>query len=108
MEISDIGSSNVPDVPHVPVDQIAPLPTSTPASVPAPTADLGVIIQSAKGRRIAYGIFAGLSALAGAGLNWCAVTNAGAPAWLLGVVSTISYLGGVFGVTAIANAAPKK
>lgn len=85
-----------------------PVAVETTVVPSAPTADLGVIIQSAKGRRIAYGIFAGLSALAGAGLNWCAVTNSGAPAWLLGVVSTISYLGGVFGVTAIANAAPKK
>lgn len=64
---------------------------------------LGVIIPTVKGRRIAYGVYVFASVIAGAALNYCAVTTVQAPSWLLGVVSTVAYLGGAFGLTAIAN-----
>jgi len=58
MNISDIDSGKIPDVPAVPVDQIVPIER---VSVSAPTDSLGVIIPSVKGRKVAYAVYAGVS-----------------------------------------------
>jgi multisubunit Na+/H+ antiporter MnhG subunit len=105
MEISDIGSSKVPDVPHVPVDQIVPLATVVPS---ASTDSLGVIIPSATGRKIAYAVYAGLSLLitnVAVAFSAIGATN---PAWLTISLAVVGNLAAPFGAIAIANATSKK
>lgn len=78
----------------------------TPESTPS--ADLGVIIPSVKGRRIAYAVYAGLSlVITNAAVAFSAI-GATNPAWLTISLAVIGNLAAPFGALAIANASSKK
>ncbi len=101
MNISDIGSDKVPDVPHVPVDQIVPIQPS----VPSASADsLGVIISNPKARRVAYACYAGLSLI----VTNCAVAFSAiglqSPDWLTVSLAVVGNLATPFAALAISNA----
>jgi hypothetical protein len=105
MEISDIGSSKVPNVPPVPVDQIVPIERATSQ---AAVDSLGVIIPSVKGRKIAYALYAGLSlVITNVAVAFSAI-GASNPAWLTISLAVVGNLAAPFGAIAIANASNKK
>jgi multisubunit Na+/H+ antiporter MnhG subunit len=105
MEISDVGSSKVPAVPPVPVDQIVAIERATSQ---ATVDSLGVIIPSVKGRKAAYAVYAGLSlVITNVAVAFSAI-GASNPAWLTISLAVIGNLAAPFGAIAIANATGKK
>ena len=105
MQISDIGSGNVPEVPPVPVDQIQPLPA---VASQAAVDSLGVIIPSVKGRKVAYAVFAGVSLVVTNVAVAFSAIGANNPAWLTIALAVVGNLAAPFGAIAIANASNKK
>ena len=73
-----------------------------------PTVDLGVIIPTVKGRKIAYVIFAATSFLVGNTAVFCATTFHSVPIWLVGITAVITNAAPAFSAIAIANASNKK
>jgi multisubunit Na+/H+ antiporter MnhG subunit len=105
VNISDIDSGKIPDVPAVPVDQIVPFER---VSVSAPTDSLGVIIPSVKGRKVAYAVYAGVSlVITNVAVAFSAI-GANNPAWLTIALAVVGNLAAPFGAIAIANASNKK
>lgn len=72
------------------------------ATLPVP--DIGAIIPSAKGRKIAYAIFALISLIAGNALVFCAATMETVPSILIGITAVITNSAPAFAGLAIANA----
>lgn len=72
------------------------------ATIPVP--DIGAIIPSAKGRKIAYAIFASISFISGNALIFCAATMSSVPVWLIGITAIITNSAPAFAGLAIANA----
>lgn len=72
------------------------------ATLPVP--DIGAIIPSAKGRKIAYAIFALISLIAGNALVFCAATMETVPGILIGITAVITNSAPAFAGLAIANA----
>lgn len=72
------------------------------ATIPVP--DIGAIIPSVKGRRIAYALFALVSLFAGNALVFCAATLDSVPTWLIGLTAVITNSAPAFSAVAIANA----
>lgn len=72
------------------------------ATIPVP--DIGAIIPSARGRKIAYAIFALISIIAGNALIFCATTMEAVPVWLIGITAVITNSAPAFAGLAIANA----
>ena len=66
--------------------------------------DIGAIIPSVKGRRIAYAIFALVSFIAGNALVFCAATLDTVPTVLIGITAIITNSAPAFSAVAIANA----
>jgi peptidoglycan hydrolase-like protein with peptidoglycan-binding domain len=76
------------------------------ASLPA--TDLGAIIPSAKGRKIAYSVYMAASlAITNTAIGFAAL-HAEFPAWLIVSIAVVGNLATPFGALAIANASPKK
>jgi hypothetical protein len=76
------------------------------ASLPA--TDLGAIIPSAKGRKLAYaGYMVASLAVTNTAIGFAAL-HAEFPAWLIVSIAVVGNLATPFGALAIANAAPKK
>lgn len=73
-----------------------------------PSADLGAIIPSAKGRKIAYAVFAGTSLVVTNTAVGFAALHAEFPAWLVVSLAVIGNLATPFASIAIANASDKK
>lgn len=65
---------------------------------------LGAIIPSAKGRKIAYAIYSAAAFLVGNAVVYLAATEGTAPAWLIGAVAVVNNIAPIFGAVAIANA----
>lgn len=91
-----------PDSPTNPL-----IPTPVP-EVSAPVETLGVIIPSVKGRKIAYGVYAGLSLLITNVAVAFSAIGASNPAWLTISLAVVGNLAAPFGAIAIANATAKK
>ena len=72
------------------------------STIPVP--DIGAIIPSAKGRKIAYAIFALISLIAGNALVFCAATMETVPGILIGITAVITNSAPAFAGLAIANA----
>lgn len=72
------------------------------ANIPVP--DIGAIIPSVKGRKIAYALFALVSFLAGNAAVFCAITMDSVPVWLIGLTAVITNSAPAFAGIAIANA----
>lgn len=100
--MSDIGITD-PNAPEVPVVEVAPVVVPV-----VDTADLGVIIPTVKGRKIAYAIYAGASLLVTNTAVGFSALNAQFPAWLTVCLAVIGNLASAFGALAIANASNKK
>jgi len=66
--------------------------------------DIGAIIPSVKGRRIAYALFALVSFLAGNASIFFAITMDSVPVWLIGLTAVITNSAPAFAGVAIANA----
>ena len=84
------------------------IPAVIPESAPTSGADLGVIIPSVKGRKIAYAVYAGLSLLitnVAVAFSAIGATN---PAWLTISLAVVGNLAAPFGAIAIATATSKK
>ena len=69
-----------------------------------PTPDIGAIIPSAKGRKIAYAIFAAVSILVGDAVIFAATVYGEPPVWLIGISAVLNNTAPVFASIAIANA----
>jgi hypothetical protein len=78
---------------------------STVATVSTP--DLGVIIPSVKGRKIAYAVYAGASLVVTNIAVAFSAIGAQSPAWLTISLAVVGNLGTAFGALAIANASNK-
>lgn len=73
-----------------------------------PATDLGAIIPSAKGRKLAYaGYMVASLAVTNTAIGFAAL-HAEFPAWLIVAIAVVGNLATPFGALAIANAAPKK
>lgn len=72
------------------------------ASTPVP--DIGAIIPTVRGRKIAYAIFALVSFIAGNTAVFCAITMDSVPVWVIGLTAVISNSAPAFAGVAIANA----
>lgn len=72
------------------------------ANIPVP--DIGAIIPSVRGRKIAYALFALVSFLAGNAAVFCAITMDSVPVWLIGLTAVITNSAPAFAGVAIANA----
>lgn len=72
------------------------------ATIPVP--DIGAIIPSARGRKIAYACFALASLVAGNALVFCAATMDTVPTVLIGITAVITNSAPAFAGLAIANA----
>jgi hypothetical protein len=73
-----------------------------------PSADLGVIIPTAKGRKIAYIAYSALALIVGnIGVGFAAA-GTGWPVWLVVAVAIVNNLAVPFGAIAVANASDKK
>ena len=82
--------------------------TETPVEAAVHSSDLGVIIPSAKGRKVAYAVYAGLSlVITNVAVAFSAI-GAQSPAWLTIALAVIGNLAAPFGAIAIANATNKK
>jgi hypothetical protein len=83
---------------------IQAVPTAAPAEH-----NIGAIIPSVKGRKIAYAIFAAVSFVTGNAVVFYSATGASAPVWLVGLSAVIANSAPAFSAIAIANAssAPK-
>lgn len=66
--------------------------------------DLGSIIPSVKGRKIAYAIFAAVSFIVGNSVVFFSATGTTAPVWLIGLSAVIANAAPAFSAIAIANA----
>ena len=73
-----------------------------------PSVDLGVIIPTVKGRKIAYVIFAIIAFVAGNSAIYCATVFHSVPLWLTGITAVITNAAPAFSAIAIANASNKK
>lgn len=69
---------------------------------------LGAIIPTAKGRKIAYAVYAGASLVVTNTAVGFAAIHADFPAWLTISIAVIGNLAAPFGAIAIANASNKK
>lgn len=69
-----------------------------------PTPDIGAIIPTAKGRKIAYAVFAVISILVGDALIFAATVYGEPPVWLIGISAVLNNTAPVFASIAIANA----
>jgi len=105
MQISDIGSGNVPEIPPVPVDQIQPLPAVTSQ---ATVDSLGVIIPSVKGRKVAYAVYAGVSLVVTNIAVAFSAIGASNPVFLTIALAVVGNLAAPFASIALANASNKK
>ena len=65
---------------------------------------LGAIIPSAKGRKIAYALYALAAFVVGNVAIYIAATTGEAPTWLIGATAVINNIAPIFGAVAIANA----
>lgn len=66
--------------------------------------NIGAIIPTVRGRKIAYAIFAAISLVAGNTLVFYAATVGQIPLWLIGVTAVITNTAPAFSAVAIANA----
>lgn len=71
---------------------------------------LGAVIPSAKGRKVAYALYALVAFAVGNTVVFFAATQTDVPSWLIGAVAVVNNIAPVFGAVAIANApsTPKK
>ena len=72
-----------------------------------PAADLGAIIPSAKGRKVAYAIYAGISLIVTNTAVAFAALQTSFPAWLVVAIAVVGNLATPFSAIAIANATDK-
>ncbi len=75
-------------------------------TAPKPT-DLGVIVTSARVRRMIYGVYVLLVIAVGAVQVGFAAVEAGQPDWLVATLAVLAYLGIPVGTLAVANTTPK-
>lgn len=68
------------------------------------TNHIGAIIPTAKGRKIAYGIYAGISLIVGNAAVGLAAANLEQPVWLVIASAVVANLAAPFSALAIANA----
>lgn len=66
--------------------------------------NLGAIIPTARGRKIAYAIFALISFVVGNAVVFFAATSSTIPVWLIGATAVITNSAPAFSALAIANA----
>jgi hypothetical protein len=83
---------------------IQAVPPATPAEH-----NIGAIIPSVRGRKIAYAVFATISFVTGNAVVFYSATGSSAPLWLVGLSAVIANSAPAFSAIAIANAtsAPK-
>lgn len=65
---------------------------------------IGAIIPTARGRKIAYAIFAAVSFVVGNAVVFYAATSSSIPIWLIGATAVITNSAPAFSALAIANA----
>lgn len=65
---------------------------------------LGAVIPSARGRKIAYALYALTAFVVGNTVVFYAATQTDVPSWLIGAVAVVNNIAPVFGAVAIANA----
>lgn len=65
---------------------------------------IGAIIPTVKGRKIAYAVFALISFIVGNAVVFCAATNGDVPVWLIGLTAVVTNSAPAFSALAIANA----
>jgi hypothetical protein len=78
--------------------------TIVPENIPTGDTNLGVIIPSVKGRKVAYAVYAGLSLVVTNVAVAFSSIGAHNPAWLTISLAVIGNLAAPFGAIAIANA----
>jgi hypothetical protein len=77
-------------------------------AVSPPEHNIGAIIPSVKGRKIAYAIFAVVSFITGNAVVFFSATGTSAPIWLVGLSAVIANSAPAFSAIAIANATSPK
>lgn len=69
-----------------------------------PTPDIGAIIPTVKGRKIAYAIFALCSLIVGNAVIYFSTVYTEVPAWIIGISAVLNNTAPVFSSIAMANA----
>jgi hypothetical protein len=95
-----------PSKPSKPVQE-KPMAKPQPDTTAIPQ-DLGVIIPSPKGRKIAYAIYAGASIIVTNVAVAFAAVQIAVPGWLVAAIAVMGNLAAPFAAIAISNASPKK
>lgn len=78
-------------------------PNVNPYVVDDSSAQLGAIIPTARGRKVAYAVYAGLALVAGNVAVGFAAANIDQPVWLVVVSAVVANLAAPFSALAISN-----